>query len=93
MHKILTYLSEVKTELKNISWPNKDTLIQLTVVVIFISVAISAILGGADYLLTRSFAFITSTKSNQVQQIIEPEPIQINPSIMPTIPLPTNVKK
>ncbi|KKQ90812.1 MAG: hypothetical protein UT14_C0028G0002 [Candidatus Shapirobacteria bacterium GW2011_GWE1_38_92] len=80
MHKILTYLSEVKTELKNISWPNKD-------------IAISAILGGADYLLTRSFAFITSTKSNQVQQIIEPEPIQINPSIMPTIPLPTNVKK
>ncbi len=59
MQKIINFLSEVVAEFKNITWPKKDTLIQLTIVVISISIIISLILGGFDYLFTNSFAFIS----------------------------------
>ena len=58
MQKIIKFLKEVVVEFKNITWPKKETLIQLTIVVISISIIISLILGGFDYLFTNSFAFI-----------------------------------
>ena len=64
MKKIINFLKEVAVEFKNITWPKKDTLIQLTIVVISISIVISLILGGFDYLFTKSFALI-STANNQ----------------------------
>ena len=48
MKKIINFLKEVAVEFKNITWPKKDTLIQLTIVVISISIIISLILGGFD---------------------------------------------
>ncbi len=59
MQKIINFLSEVAVEFKNITWPKKDTLIQLTIVVISISIIISLILGGFDYLFTKSFALLS----------------------------------
>ena len=38
--------------------PKKDTLIQLTIVVISISIIISLILGGFDYLFTQGIALL-----------------------------------
>ncbi|MDD4026703.1 MAG: preprotein translocase subunit SecE [Candidatus Shapirobacteria bacterium] len=58
MQKIIKFLKEVVVEFKNITWPKKETLIQLTIVVISISIIISLILGGFDYLFTISFAFL-----------------------------------
>ncbi|MEI8067972.1 MAG: preprotein translocase subunit SecE [Candidatus Shapirobacteria bacterium] len=54
MQKIIKFLKEVAVEFKNITWPKKDTLIQLTIVVISISIVVSLILGGFDYLFTNS---------------------------------------
>jgi len=54
MKKIIQFFKEVRVEFKNITWPKKDTLIQLTVVVISISIIVSLILGGFDYLFTNS---------------------------------------
>lgn len=59
MQKIINFLKEVAVEFKNITWPKKDTLIQLTIVVISISIVISLILGGFDYLFTNSFALLS----------------------------------
>jgi len=59
MQKIIKFLKEVVAEFHNITWPKKDTLIQLTIVVISISIIISLILGGFDYLFTNSFAFLS----------------------------------
>ncbi|MDD4784891.1 MAG: preprotein translocase subunit SecE [Candidatus Shapirobacteria bacterium] len=82
MQKIIKFLKEVAVEFKNITWPKKDTLIQLTIVVISISIIISLILGGFDYLFTKSFALIGNLKnepSAPVEQVAEPS----------IIPLPT----
>jgi preprotein translocase SecE subunit len=59
MKKIINFVKEVIIEFKNITWPKKETLIQLTIVVISISIIISLILGGFDYLFTNSFAYLS----------------------------------
>lgn len=58
MKKVVNFFKEVLVEFKNITWPKKDTLIQLTVVVISISIIISLILGGFDYLFTNAIALL-----------------------------------
>ena len=71
MKKIINFLKEVIVEFKNITWPKKDTLIQLTVVVISISIIISLILGGFDYLFTNSIGLLGNLKnqtSNPTEQ-------------------------
>lgn len=73
MQKIMSFFREVRAEFKNITWPKKDTLIQLTIVVISISVIISLILGGFDYIFTQGLNYIGT----------KPVP-QINTNIIPT---------
>jgi len=63
MKQIITFLSEVKTQLTKISWPKKDTLIQLTFVVIFISILAASILGSLDYLFTQTIGWLTALKN------------------------------
>jgi len=72
MQKVIKFLKEVAVEFKNITWPKKDTLIQLTIVVISISIIISLILGGFDYLFTNSIGLLGNLKnqtSNSTEQI------------------------
>ena len=83
MQKVIKFLKEVAVEFKNITWPKKDTLIQLTVVVISISIIISLILGGFDYLFTRSIGLLGNT-SNQSATPTEVQSLENS-----TIPLPT----
>jgi len=66
MSKISQFLKEVQSEFKNITWPKKEALIQLSIVVISFSVAISLILGGFDYLFTQSFQIFSQLKPNPV---------------------------
>lgn len=84
MQKIIKFLKEVAVEFKNITWPKKDTLIQLTVVVISISIVISLILGGFDYLFTKSIALLGSTTSNQSATPTEVQSLENS-----IIPIPT----
>ena len=84
MQKIIKFLKEVAVEFRNISWPKKDTLIQLTVVVISISIVISLILGGFDYLFTRSFGLLGHLNSPSLNQ---PAPVDQPQEV---IPLPTD---
>lgn len=83
MQKIIKFFKEVMVEFKNITWPKKDTLIQLTVVVISISIIVSLILGGFDYLFTNSIALLGNLKKQPTIETVQ----TINPSI---IPLPTD---
>lgn len=62
MRKIVQFINEVIAEFKNITWPKKDALIQLTIVVISISIVISLILGGFDYIFTNSIALLGNIK-------------------------------
>ena len=45
------YITGVRTEAKKVSWPSKKTAIKDSFVVIGISLAAAAFLGGVDYAL------------------------------------------
>ena len=71
MQKVIKFLKEVAVEFKNITWPNKNTLIQLTIVVISISIIISLILGGFDYLFTNSIGLLGNLKTQGSTQTVQ----------------------
>jgi len=53
LSKVRNYFKESKTELSKVSWPGKNELVRLTVVVIAITIAIGAYLGLLDYIFNR----------------------------------------
>jgi len=67
----ISFFKEVRAEFKNISWPKKDTLIQLSIVVISISIITSLILGGFDYIFTQGLALIGQKPTIQ-NQVVDP---------------------
>jgi preprotein translocase SecE subunit len=91
MQKIIKFLKEVAVEFKNITWPTKNTLIQLTIVVISISIIISLILGGFDYLFTKSVGLLGNLKTESSTEIIQ----SAEPSIIltPTDASTAGIKK
>lgn len=50
MKKITHFLKEAKTELIKVNWPNKQQIINYTLTVIGISLAMAIFLGGLDFL-------------------------------------------
>ena len=46
------YVTEVKSEAKKVSWPSKKRAVKDSCIVIAVSLATAAFLGGVDYLLT-----------------------------------------
>ncbi len=47
------FLKEVKTELARVTWPTRDEVIKLTVIVIVVSAAIGLYIGGLDLVFTK----------------------------------------
>ena len=96
MRQIIQFLQEVRTEFGNISWPKKESLIQLTFVVISISLIISLILGGFDYLFTQSFNLLVQPGAI-VQPAVQPvttiaPQVTLSPTITLITPVPTKKK-
>ncbi len=52
MRSILTFLREAKVELSRVNWPTQKDVIRYTVLVIVISLAVSAFLGALDFLFS-----------------------------------------
>lgn len=48
------FLKEVRTELSKVTWPNRATVVKLTLVVIGVSVAVAIYLGGLDYIFAKA---------------------------------------
>ena len=53
MKKILSFFSEVRSELSKVVWPKRDEVIKLTLIVFVISGVVGAYVGGLDYLFTK----------------------------------------
>jgi len=51
MDRVINFLKDVKIELSKVSWPTKDQLVQFTLIVIGLSLAIAIFLGGVDWIL------------------------------------------
>lgn len=47
------FLKEVRSELGKISWPERATVIKLTIVVVMVSLVIGVYIGGLDLLFTK----------------------------------------
>jgi preprotein translocase subunit SecE len=44
-----SWLDDIVSELKKVTWPSRDETIYLTTVVIIVSVAVGIVLGGVDF--------------------------------------------
>jgi len=49
MNKIINFLKEAKAELMKVNWPSKKQIINYTLTVIGISIAVAIFLGTLDY--------------------------------------------
>ena len=52
MGKILNFLSEAKVELSRVNWPSRKQIINYTLLVIIMSLAIALLLGSFDFLFS-----------------------------------------
>jgi preprotein translocase subunit SecE len=59
---VVTYLQETVAELKLVRWPTRQQTINLTLIVIGISVLVGMYVGGLDFMFTNLLKFITNTK-------------------------------
>ena len=48
MNKVVTFLNEVKAEIRKITWPAKNDLIGTTIVVCFLTLVFAVLLSGMD---------------------------------------------
>ena len=52
LSKIITFLKEVKLEIKKVNWPTRQQAIRYTLIVIGVSFALAIFLGGLDFIFT-----------------------------------------
>ena len=51
-NKLVTFLKEVRLEMKKVNWPTRQETIRKTLIVIGISVAVAIFLGTLDFIFT-----------------------------------------
>ncbi|PIP25147.1 MAG: preprotein translocase subunit SecE [Candidatus Nealsonbacteria bacterium CG23_combo_of_CG06-09_8_20_14_all_36_12] len=52
LSKIITYLKEVRVEMKKVNWPTRQETLKYTLIVVGISVAVAVFLGSIDFIFT-----------------------------------------
>ncbi len=50
--KFVSFLKEVRTEMKKVSWPSREKTINYTLIVIGVSLGTAIFLGGLDFIFT-----------------------------------------
>ena len=48
--KIISFLKEVRIEMKRVNWPTRQETLRYTLIVVGVSVTVAAFLGGLDFL-------------------------------------------
>lgn len=51
-NKIITFLNEVRLEMKKVNWPTRHETVRYTLLVIGVSLSVAIFLGGIDFLFT-----------------------------------------
>ncbi|MCK5332715.1 preprotein translocase subunit SecE [Candidatus Parcubacteria bacterium] len=49
--KLKKYMSEVRSEIKKVSWPSRKVAVKDSTIIVVVSLATAAFLGGMDYAL------------------------------------------
>lgn len=55
---VISFFSEVKIELSKVTWPSREEVIKLTLIVFLVSVALGSYVGGLDYLFTKGLSLV-----------------------------------
>jgi preprotein translocase subunit SecE len=50
LNKITTYLKETRLEMRKVTWPTRQQTVRFTIIVIVVSVGVSLVLGGFDFI-------------------------------------------
>jgi preprotein translocase subunit SecE len=58
--QVLSYFSDVKFELSKVTWPKREEVVRLTLVVFIISAVVAIYVGALDYVFTKVLAFVVS---------------------------------
>jgi preprotein translocase subunit SecE len=54
----LNFIRDVRSELRKVAWPSQRETVNLTAVVIALSVAVGLFLGGTDFVFQELFRFL-----------------------------------
>ena len=49
----LSFIKEVRDELMKVTWPTRDEVVKLTVIVVVVSLALGIYIGGLDSIMTK----------------------------------------
>jgi len=60
MKRIIGFIGEVRYELSKVTWPTRDEVIRLTLIVFLVSGIIGAYVGGLDFLFTKVLALVVT---------------------------------
>lgn len=60
MKSVVTFFSEVKSELSKVTWPKKKEVVRLTSIVILVTLIVGFYVGGIDYIFTTVLSKILS---------------------------------
>lgn len=52
INKLSSFLKEVRLEMKKVNWPTRKEAVKYTLIIVGVSLAVAAFLGGLDYLFT-----------------------------------------
>jgi len=52
LNKVISFLKEVRVEMKKINWPTRQETIRYTLIVLGISAAVAAFLGSLDFVFS-----------------------------------------
>jgi preprotein translocase subunit SecE len=55
---VVKYFKETRAEVRKISWPSREEAINLTIIVMTVTIAMAAFLGVVDFLFSRLFSLI-----------------------------------
>lgn len=54
----IKYFTQVNQELQKVTWPSREQTIQMTAIVILVSLITGVYLGGLDFIFTRLMGYI-----------------------------------
>lgn len=57
-NRIVRYLKATRSELRKVIWPTRDETINLTIIVLIVTIGMSLFLGVLDFLFSQAFELI-----------------------------------
>jgi preprotein translocase subunit SecE len=58
MKSVVTFFLEVKSELSKVTWPKREEVVRLTLIVFLVSGIVGLYVGGLDYIFTKVLTVI-----------------------------------